>query len=253
MDSSLLGKTTLATLVLGIVWLTTLFVFAPEAVAAPYAGPVEHSLMNNTSRQALLEAYETHVTAGNMDSADGLLGILDWLGATDTPAMGSSSLRLLNPWIRPGAKTMLSWNSPGSERCFAQVGWEGALPPRGSAIVGPVHGDTAFALTCTRKVNGVAQNDFMVTFLAMRQAKLSWQPRESADAVADVIPDSSGGFRIFYTKEPGEFSASITVSDPTAEEHTLVLGPGTYSFRVAALDASGTETSYSNTASKEIE
>ncbi len=219
------------------------------AIAASYGGPVAYALMDAIDRQAFVAAYETQIAAG--DSAAPLLITLEWLAQHDSMPANASSLRVLNPWIRPGARTLLSWNSPGADTCIAHVGWAGALPSRGTAIVGPISDDTAFVLTCTGVANGVPHTDFMITFLSTRQAHLSWEPVASeADSIA---PDSSGGFRISYGMQPYELSGSITLADPAQREHTLVLAPGTYHFRIATLDAGGAETSYSNIASKEIE
>jgi hypothetical protein len=87
--------------------------------------------------------------------------------------------------------------------------------------------------------------------VATGSATLTWQPPTQN---ADGSPLTSlAGFKVYWGPAQGEYSSSENIDNPGLASYVIAnLVPGTYYFAVTALNSAGTESAFSNVASKQI-
>ena len=91
-----------------------------------------------------------------------------------------------------------------------------------------------------------------VQAVANGSATLSWQPpttNTNGSALTNLA-----GYKIYWGTSPGNYSSSTTVMNPGLTSYVVgSLTPNTYYFAVTALNGSGTESTFSNSATKAIQ
>lgn len=168
--------------------------------------------------------------------------------ASVTVTAGTPSVTLsANPaGVARNGSTTLTWAGANVTGCSASGGWSGALAVSGTQSVGPLTQDTTYSLTCS----GGGGNAVAMTTVALREAALSWQaPTRNVDGSALT---NLTGYKIYYGTSSKNYTQSVSVSGATTTQWTLALAPGTYYFALAAVDATGTESSKTNEVTKTI-
>jgi hypothetical protein len=168
--------------------------------------------------------------------------------ASVTVTAGTPSVTLsANPvGVARNGSTTLTWAGTNVTGCAASGGWSGALAVSGSQSVGPITQDTTYSLTCS----GGGGNAVAMTTVALREALLSWQaPTRNVDGTALT---NLTGYKIYYGTSPRNYTQSVSVSGATTTQWTLSLAPGTYYFALAAVDATGSESSKTNEVTKTV-
>src|SRR6185503_7377847 len=90
-----------------------------------------------------------------------------------------------------------------------------------------------------------------VQAVATGSATLSWQPPTTN---TDGTPLTNlAGYKISWGTSPGNYSSSATIMNPGLTRYVVEnLTPNTYYFAVKAVNSAGTESAFSNAASKTI-
>jgi hypothetical protein len=82
-------------------------------------------------------------------------------------------------------------------------------------------------------------------------ATLSWMP-PTQNADGSALTDLSG-YKIYYGNESGYYPMSIQIDNPGIARYVVEnLTPNTYFFVLTAINSSGTESEFSNEASKQV-
>jgi Putative Ig domain len=90
-----------------------------------------------------------------------------------------------------------------------------------------------------------------VADIVLGSATLTWTP-PTQNTDGTPLTDLSG-YRIYWGTSSGNYPNSVTINNPGLTSYVVEnLAPGTYEFVSTALNASGVESGYSNTASKTI-
>ena len=91
-----------------------------------------------------------------------------------------------------------------------------------------------------------------VQAVANGSATLSWQPpttNTNGSALTNLA-----GYKVYWGTSPGNYSGSTTVMNPGLTSYVVGgLTPNTYYFAVTALNGSGTESTFSNSANKTVQ
>ena len=75
---------------------------------------------------------------------------------------------------------------------------------------------------------------------------LSWVAPAEREDNSSISLSEIAGYQVFYGKEQGLYSSSITINDGTATGYTFTSLPaGTYYFAVTTIDTEGRESQYS--------
>jgi hypothetical protein len=90
-----------------------------------------------------------------------------------------------------------------------------------------------------------------VQAVAVGSATLSWQPPTQN---TDGTPLTNlAGFKVYWGTSPGNYTSSVTINNPGLATYVVGnLTPNTYHFTVTAINSAGTESAFSNPASKTI-
>jgi hypothetical protein len=91
-----------------------------------------------------------------------------------------------------------------------------------------------------------------VTSIQGNSANLSWTPvTQNTDGTA--LQDLAG-YKVYYGNAPYAFTTEVTLANPNATSYVVNdLGTGTWYFAITAYTSSGSESAYSNIASKTID
>lgn len=110
---------------------------------------ISEALLHYLDTQSLLQADDTG-PADTQASSTGLPSSVT-LSASPNPA-------------QPGDQITLTWQSDQAVDCVASGGWQGAKPPSGSQLVGPVTQNQQFDLSCSNAYGGsLASTEVVVT------------------------------------------------------------------------------------------
>lgn len=91
----------------------------------------------------------------------------------------------------------------------------------------------------------------LVSEMGVGSATLSWAPPTSNEDGSSLA--NLAGYRIHYGTSPDALNQVMTVANPGLASYTVTnLGPGTWYFSVTAYTPDGTESAYSNLASKTV-
>ncbi|MBK8163176.1 MAG: fibronectin type III domain-containing protein [Gammaproteobacteria bacterium] len=81
---------------------------------------------------------------------------------------------------------------------------------------------------------------------SMSAVTLEWDRPLAREDESPLSPADSGGYKVYYGMEEGNYPNSVDVNDGTALGVTLTdLHPGTYYFVITAYDVAGRESEYS--------
>ena len=90
-----------------------------------------------------------------------------------------------------------------------------------------------------------------VEAVSLGSVTLNWMPptqNEDGTSLTDLA-----GYRIYWGTTPGSYPNSVTIDNPGLSSYVVDnLAPGTYRFVATAINASGVESVYSNSATKII-
>jgi hypothetical protein len=154
--------------------------------------------------------------------------------------------------VNTNGSTTLSWAGTDVTSCTASGDWSGNKVTAGSQTINAIAADSQFILTCSG-TGGSVNRTVNVTVLQSSNgtALLSWTPptRNTDDSpLQDLV-----GYKIRYGTSPGNYSETITLSNPGLSSYLVEnLSPADWFFVMTSFNTSNIESGYSSEVSKTI-
>jgi hypothetical protein len=149
-----------------------------------------------------------------------------------------------------GGVSTLTWTSQNATSCSASGAWSGARSLGGSQSIGPITGNSTYALTCTGKGGSASQNVIVtVTPAITGSATLTWTaPSQNTDGSPLT---TISGYTVYYGTSSSLLTQSVVVSGANTTSYMVTgLAAGTWYFGVTANALDGTSSALSNITSK---
>lgn len=168
---------------------------------------------------------------------DLLLLVLVAAGAAHAQSAGVVTLRANSTSATGRLVPVLTWSTnPTATSCRASGGWAGTKAASGTATLPAINANTNYTLTC------------------------SWGTGSSTVSWVAPTTNTNGtpltnlaGFRVYYGTSSTSLTQSSTVNNVAARSATIAsLTPGTWYFKVRALNTAQVESNDSNIASKTV-
>jgi len=157
--------------------------------------------------------------------------------AVQAQTAGVVSLRANSTSATGSMVPVLTWSTnPTASICRASGGWSGDKAASGTQTLSSINASTNYTLTCTWNAGA---------------ATVSWvPPTTNTDGTALT---NLASFRVYYGTSTTSFTQTSLVNDITSRETTIGgLTPGTWYFKVRAVNSGSIESGDSNVASKAV-
>jgi hypothetical protein len=158
-------------------------------------------------------------------------------GVVQAQTAGVVTLRANSTSAQGSLVPVLTWSTnPVASSCRASGGWSGNKAVSGNETLARINASTNYTLTCS---------------WGSGSTSVSWTaPSQNTDG--STLTDLAG-FKVFYSTSNTSFSQSTTLNDISARSTTVsALAPGTWYFKVHALNSRQAESADSNIATKTV-
>jgi hypothetical protein len=158
-------------------------------------------------------------------------------GAAHAQSAGVVTLRANSTSATASLVPVLTWSTnPTATSCRASGGWSGTKAAAGTATLPAINANTNYTLTCSWGTGS---------------STVSWvAPTQNTNGTPLT---NLAGFRVYYGTSASSLTQSSTVNNVAARSATIgSLTPGTWYFKVRALNTAQVESNDSNVASKTV-
>ncbi len=137
--------------------------------------------------------------------------------------------------VSPGGSSELQWSAQNADSCVAEGGWRGSRDRAGRFETGRLSRTVSYTIRCSN----ADYEEVAILQVRVNRFALEWRP--PTRNVDGSLAQDIDGYRVYWGKNPGRYTGSVTISSPDVTRWEPDLGPGTYFFAVSAFDRAGNE------------